>query len=132
MSSAGASQKKRTAVLRKASAETQDHVSCQDMEVDFVPGWHEFLEVKYMCDKQCNVEDDGKPHAINSCRNLYDHRLTASGETKSDQCRLEGYDWTKGVSRQTVCRFQIRWFHQENVGGIHGQKRGGQRICWKR
>ena len=48
-----------------------------------------------MCDKKCDeegfkfydiapilVEDDGKPHTINLCRNCYDHRLTESGETK--------------------------------------------------
>ena len=81
VSSAGASQKKRKAVLRKESAETQeyesclqtqDYVSCQDMEeddnkslqaMDFVPsavsdsaGWHEPLRVKYMSDKKCNEE----------------------------------------------------------------------------
>ena len=82
----------------KESAETQDYVYGQDMEVDnnknleeigFVQsavnesaGWHETLRFNRMCDKKCNavdfkiyeiasilVEDDGKPHTINLCRN---------------------------------------------------------------
>ena len=71
VSSVGASQQKRTAVIRKESAQTQDYVSCHDMEVDddksledigFVPSvvgnaeWREPLRVKYMCDKKCNEE----------------------------------------------------------------------------
>ena len=64
--------KKRKAVMRKESAETQDYVSCHDMEVDndksqeevgFVrsavsdsAGRHDHLRVKHMCDKKCNEE----------------------------------------------------------------------------
>ena len=64
MSSAGGSQKKRKAVVRKESAETHDYTSCQDTEVDndksleemdFLPsavsesvGWHEPLRVMYI------------------------------------------------------------------------------------
>ena len=68
MSSAGGSQKKRRTVVRKESAETQEHESCQknDMEVDkdegmeelnFITravsdsaGWREPLRIRYRCD----------------------------------------------------------------------------------
>ena len=52
-------------------------------------GWRELPMIKYMCDKKCKdecfklddlaavvVEEDGKPHTINLCRNCYDCRLT--------------------------------------------------------
>ena len=51
-------------MTRTESAETPDHVSCQDMDVDdsksleklgFVPrAVDEPLRVKHMCDKKCN------------------------------------------------------------------------------
>ena len=72
-------------------------MSCQDMEVDddesleemgSVPsavsdsaGWHEPLRVKHMCDKESFkffdiafilVEDGGRPHTINLCRQCCD------------------------------------------------------------
>ena len=76
-------------MIRKESAETQDHASCQDMEVDndkslevmgFVPsavsksaGWHEPLRVTRSATKRASmfydlaatlVEDDGNPDTI--------------------------------------------------------------------
>ena len=80
--------------MRKESAETQDEVSCQGMEVDdgslegmgFVPSAvGERLCVKHMCDKKCNTmgfkfhdfaaivaeekerRTEGTPHPINLC-----------------------------------------------------------------
>ena len=99
VSSAVGSQKKRKAVVRKESADTQEYEPCQqnDMDVDmdenkeelrFVrsavsdsAGWH---EIKCRCHRQCwkeglkfcdvaatIVEDDGEPHTINLCPNCY-------------------------------------------------------------
>ena len=96
MSSAGGSQKKRKAVVRKESADSQESESYQlnDMDVDmnenkeelsFIPsvvsrsaGWH---EPKFMCDTQCHkdgfkyddiasvmVEDDGEPPTKHLCK----------------------------------------------------------------
>ena len=72
LSSAGARKKKGKTEIRKASAETRDHVSCVVLDVDgdksleemgFLPGaasdspvWREPLRVKYMCDNMCNEE----------------------------------------------------------------------------
>ena len=98
MSSAGCSQKKRKAAVRKESAETQEYESCQQNgtevdrdegmeELSFVPsavsdtaGWHER-------DKKCTkeglkfsdttpilVEDERRPHAINFCMECYNLR----------------------------------------------------------
>ena len=56
VSSAGASQKQRTTVVRKESVETQEYVSCQDMEVDSDESLGEFLRMKCMRDKIWNEE----------------------------------------------------------------------------
>ena len=91
------------AAVRQESAETQEYESCQqkDMKVDtsenkeelsFVPsavsdspGWH---EPRFMCDRTCrkggfkfhdiaamSVEDDGRLHTINLCKDCYNLRM---------------------------------------------------------
>ena len=115
-----------------------------DMEVDkeegmeeltFVPsavsdsaGWHEPLRVKYMCDQKCNkegfkfydiaailVEDDGKPHTINLCRNCFNLRLAERNESVVTNVRWKAMIEQK-VSRQSVGRLRVRWFRQKGVG----------------
>ena len=118
MSSAGVSQKK-----RKEFTQTQDNVSCQDMEVDndksleemgFVPtAVGEPSGAKYMHDKKCKGEgvefcdlaaivvgEDGKLHTI-IIRNCYDCRLTASGESK-----VTTSVWKERI-RQRTCRGRL-------------------------
>ena len=104
-SSAGASQKKRKAVIRKDSAETQGYVSCQDMEVyddqsfeelglvqsavSDSAGWHDpsgpstcatrsatkRASSFYGIEQPSWWEEGGQPHTPNICRNCYDCRL---------------------------------------------------------
>ena len=64
------------------------------------------------------LEDDGKAHTINLCRNCFDHRLT--------ECSLEGKNQTKGLSRQTVRPLSGQMDSSKECGVIHGQKESGQ------
>ena len=95
VSSTRASQKKKKAVVRKESADTQECESCHQNGMEGsrdesmpTAGWRESFRVKYMCDKKCNkegfkfndiaaisVENDGKPHTINLCENCHSLRL---------------------------------------------------------
>ena len=102
-SSDGSSQKMRKAVIRKESAETQDYVSCQDMEAEdnnslegFIPSAvGEPLRVKHMCDQKRDekglkfqelaailTDERGTPPTINLCRDCFDYRLIEQGESK--------------------------------------------------
>ena len=78
-------------------------------ELSFVPSvvsdsarWRDSFRVKYMCDKKCNkegfkfcdiapilVEDDGKPHTINLCRNCYSLRLGERSDSKVTNARWD-------------------------------------------
>ena len=115
MTSAGGLQKKRKAVVRKEFADTQEYESRQQdwnkslEELAFVPSavsdsaaWRDSFRVKYMCDKKCNkegfkfcdiaailVEDDGKPHTINLCRNCYSLRLGERSDSKVTNARWD-------------------------------------------
>ena len=116
----GARRRKRKAVVRKESADTQEQESCQlnDMDVDmdekeelsFVPsavsrtaGWH---EPKLVCDRQCRedgfqvprhasvmVVDDGEAHTMNHCKVCYNVR---QDETKEP--RVKGHQWKSPVA----------------------------------
>ena len=107
-------------MIRKESAETQDCVSCQDVEVDndegleeemvFVPsavsgsaGRREPLSFEYMSDQKCHeegfkchdiasilVEDDVEQHKINLCRSCFD--LRRKKRIEGNPCQMEGGD----------------------------------------
>ena len=114
--------------------------------LDFVPsavsdwaGWHEPLRVKYMCDQKCNkegfkfhdiaailVEDDGKPHTINLCRNYYSPRLAERNESVVTNVRWKAM-FEQKVSRQTDGRLRVRGFRQKDVWSICSQKTCGHR-----
>ena len=115
-------------------------------DLTFVPsavsdwaGWHEPLRVKYMCDQKCNkegfkfydiaailVEDDGKPHTINLCRNCYSPRLAERNESVVTNVKWKAMIEQK-VSRQTVGRLRVRGFRQKDVWSICSQKTCGHR-----
>ena len=138
---------RRRAVVRKESADTQEDESCQqnDMEVDKDEGMEEFelhrergerfgwvartLRAKYMCDKSNKegfkffdiaaiLEDDGKSHTINLCKNCYDMRLSERNELK-----VTGAGWKAMIERKVS-----RWFCQKNVGAIENQKSCGKKM----
>ena len=103
---------KERAAMRKESAETQDDVSCQDMEVDenksleemgFVPSSvNEPFRVNHMCDKKryerefkfyqlaaIVTEEGGTPHTINLCNNCFDCRRTGRISLNKDNLRIQ-------------------------------------------
>ena len=129
LSSAGASQKKRDAVMRKESAETAGLCLCQDAECGARFGW-----VARTLWSNVHVRQEVQwPHTTNLCRNCFDHRSTESCESK-----VTSAVW-KDMIRQKVSRGRL------SAGGSHGfikkkkkvknesrPKKGGQIICWKR
>ena len=117
--SAGGSQKKRKAVLRRESADTQEYESCQrnDVDVDmcenkdelsFIPsavvssaGWceHQFTRDRqsrkkgflYFGIASVMVEDDGEPYTTNPSQSHYDVEEAKEG-TGDEQKAMEDSD----------------------------------------
>ena len=101
--------------------------------------------VKYMCDKKCSkegfkfediaailVEDDGKPHKINLCRNCYNLRLAERNESKVTNAGWKTTIEQKITREQAVGRLGNRWLRQQDVGEICSQEVVGKEDHWKR
>ena len=147
------SQKKKRGALRKETAETQDCVSCQDMEVDdnksleemgFVPSAAgELLRVTHMCDKKgdergfkfCELaavvtEEGGTKHTINLHRNCLHRRRTGQG--RGQQRSLEREDQTQNFSfLETGCgSFWVQMVSFKKCWSVSQSREHGPG-CWK-
>ena len=151
VSSAGASKKKGKTEIRKASAETRDHVCCLDLDVGsdkslekmgFLPGavsdsavWREPLNVKYMCDNMCN-EEGFKFFFFDIAAIVVEddgkpHTINFC-RTCFD-CRMAEKGEPKvDLSGQMVGRFRVGWIPPK-VCGSDVRSRGSEQItCWKK
>ena len=129
---------RRTSVVRKESVETQDFVSCQDVELGVCKSLEELflipsavgepLGVKHLCDGKCDgigfkfhdlaaivTEEGGTPHTINLCRKC------CACSRERNKARERPTLLQKSNSRQVVGRFGERSLLALNVGTSHGK-----------